>query len=439
LALECEIAHTSIFARKNYFYPDLPKGYQISQYEQPLARNGKLLLRNEQGSRLIRIRRLHIEEDTGKSIHIYPNGEEDSGEGYSLVDLNRAGIPLLEIVTEPDLRTAEEVRTFATVLRTILQYLDVNSGDMQKGVLRIEPNVSMRPVGSDILGTRTEVKNLNSFRALEKSVAFEIKRQTALLRQGKQVVQETVGWDEVNQSTVSQRGKEEAHDYRYFPEPDLPPLVIDGTWIEKVRASLPELPEAKINRFRQKYGLKESHSEVLVADKSVANFFEETVLASKDIEPKSVANWIAGELFGLMNQAGMRIKDIRVIPENLGTLIQMVTNGVINKNTGKKVLTEMFQTGASPENIVETQKLSQISDKDFIEALVQEVLEKHSEEVQDFLEGNEVVINWLFGQVMRQGKGRANTQMVKKALNRQLENIKKSRERYRAPDSELPL
>ena len=251
LALECEIAPLSIFARKNYFYPDLPKGYQISQYEQPLARGGRLVIQTSLGERTIRVRRVHLEEDTGKLTHI-------SGDGgaYSLIDLNRAGVPLLEIVSEPDLRSAEEVRAFATGLRAILRYLGVNSGEMQKGVMRIEPNVSVRPAGSQEFGTRTEIKNLNSFRALERSVAFEIERQSKLLNGGAPVVQQTMGWDENRQVTVPQRGKEEAHDYRYFPEPDLPPLAIDPAWLDEIRLSLPELPAEKRKRFEGDYGLE---------------------------------------------------------------------------------------------------------------------------------------------------------------------------------------
>ena len=256
----------SIFARKNYFYPDLPKGYQISQYEQPLAVNGRLAIQTSQGERLIRIRRVHLEEDTGKLTHV----DRATARAYSLVDLNRAGVPLLEIVSEPDMHSAEEVRAYAMALRSLLRYLGVNSGDMQKGVMRVEPNISVRPAGSQTLGTRTEIKNLNSFRALERSTAYEIQRQGELLRQGEPVVQETLGWDEARGVTLSQRSKEEADDYRYFPEPDLPPLVVDPAWLEQMRAGLPELPAAKLQRFQAQYGLSAYDAGVLTDEPAVA-------------------------------------------------------------------------------------------------------------------------------------------------------------------------
>ena len=267
LALECEINFTSVFARKNYFYPDLPKGYQISQYELPLARHGRLVILTGQGECLVQIRRVHMEEDTGKLTHVSQNGQV-----YSLVDLNRAGVPLLEIVSEPDLHTAEEVRAYATALRSLLRYLCVNSGDMQKGVLRIEPNISVRPAGSQGYGTRTEIKNLNSFRALERSVAYEIQRQIESLSQGQPVVQETRGWDETRGVTFTQRVKETEDDYRYFPEPDLPPLVVEKHWVEEIRSSLPELPAARLRRFQQQYGLSAYDADVLVSDRPVADY-----------------------------------------------------------------------------------------------------------------------------------------------------------------------
>ncbi|MCS6908867.1 MAG: Asp-tRNA(Asn)/Glu-tRNA(Gln) amidotransferase subunit GatB, partial [Anaerolineales bacterium] len=295
LALECEILPQSFFARKNYFYPDLPKGYQISQYEQPLARNGRLVILTSKGEKTVRIRRVHLEEDTGKLTHILKDGVS-----YSLIDLNRAGVPLLEIVTEPDLNSAEEVRAYAMTLRNILRYCGINSGDMQKGVIRIEPNVSVRKRGSEQLGTRTEIKNLNSFRALERSVAYEIERQVRLLREGREVVQETRGWDESQGKTVSQRSKEEAHDYRYFPEPDLPPLTLDPAWLEEIRRSLPELPMARRRRFQTQYGLNAYDAEVLTNERVVADYFEAAVAQAPHLSPKTIANWICGELFGLM-------------------------------------------------------------------------------------------------------------------------------------------
>ena len=421
LALECDIPLTSIFARKNYFYPDLPKGYQISQYEQPLARHGRLAILTSQGERVIRIRRVHLEEDTGKLTHVGKNGQS-----YSLVDLNRAGIPLLEIVSEPDLRSAEEVRVFATALRSILRYLEVSSGDMQKGVMRIEPNVSVRPVGSQELHTRTEVKNLNSFRALERSVAYEIQRQGELLRQGLPVIQETLGWDESREMTVSQRSKEDAHDYRYFPEPDLPPLQIEPEWIEQVRSALPELPIAKANRFQEQYGLSAYDAGVLTAERPVADYYERVLAACPELPSKAVANWITGDLFGLLNQAGESIESEKITPQDLARLIWMVVQGEINQNTGKTVLNEMFRRGTSPEEIVSERGLRQISDADFISDLVRGVLGENPEPVANYLDGKETIARWLFGQVMRAAKGQANPQVVQVELERQLNDLKES-------------
>jgi len=421
LALNCEIAPTSIFARKNYFYPDLPKGYQISQYEQPLAVNGNLKIFTSKGEKTIRIRRVHMEEDTGKLTHVMKNGHS-----HSLVDLNRAGVPLLEIVSEPDLRSAEEVRAYAQTLRSILRYLGVNSGDMQKGVMRIEPNVSVRPVGSETFGTRTEIKNLNSFRALERSVDYEIRRQIERIRQGKPVIQQTLGWDESRGETVPQRSKEDAHDYRYFPEPDLPPLVVEPAWIEEIRASLPELPYAKVQRFRQQYGLSEYDADVLVAEPAVADYYEQAVNAAPDTTPKMVANWLSGELFSLLNQSLLPIEEIRVSPQSFGRLLQMVTQGKINQNTAKAVLEEMFNTGKEAQDIVSERGLSQISDADYIASLVSQTLDQHPEQVSTYLKGKETVSRWLFGQVMRLSRGQANPHVVQQELDRQLAALKEA-------------
>jgi aspartyl-tRNA(Asn)/glutamyl-tRNA(Gln) amidotransferase subunit B len=422
LALHCEIAHISIFARKNYFYPDLPKGYQISQYEQPLATNGYLMITTSQGEHNIRIRRVHMEEDTGKLTHISENDRGDAG--FSLVDLNRAGVPLLEIVSEPDLHTAEEVRVYAMALRSILRYLGVNSGDMQKGVLRIEPNVSVRPAGRQELGTRTEIKNLNSFRALERAVDYEIKRQTDGLRRQEAVIQQTLGWDDIQGVTVPQRSKEEAHDYRYFPEPDLPPLVIDAAWIESERARLPELPADRQRRFELQYALSAYDAGVLVAEKPVADYFEQTAAAAPDISAKTIANWLTGELFGLLNQAGASIEDIRISPTGLASLLQMIEQGEINQNTAKAVLEEMFQSGRPASEIAAERGLRQISDAGAIAGLVQQVLAENNQQVLAYLSGKETISRWLFGQVMRLAKGRGNPQVIQQELQRQLAALK---------------
>jgi aspartyl-tRNA(Asn)/glutamyl-tRNA(Gln) amidotransferase subunit B len=421
VALECDIPPVSIFARKNYFYPDLPKGYQISQYEEPLARNGRLAFLTEHGECVIRIRRVHLEEDAGKLTHV---NQDDRN--YSLVDLNRAGIALLEIVTEPDLHSAEEVRACATALRSLLRYLGVNSGDMQKGVMRIEPNISIHLYQDEKLGTRSEIKNLNSFRALERSVAFEIQRQTDLLEGGQQVVQETRGWDENLGETVPQRVKEEADDYRYFPEPDLPPLVIDEAWIERVRASLPELPAPRFHRFMTQYELSAYDAGVLTSERAIADYYEQVVAAIPQAPPKTVANWVSGDLFALLNQAEARIDEVLIPPQELAALIGMVLTGKINQNTARAVLGEMFQNGGKAEEIVAQRGLSQVSDAAAISEIVRRILEQNPEAVASYLGGKETVARWLFGQVMRAAKGRANPGVVQAELEHQLGEARKS-------------
>jgi len=415
LALNCEINTISIFARKNYFYPDLPKGYQISQYEQPLAINGHLTILTEKGKKVIRVRRVHLEEDTGKLTH-FVNDEE----AYSLVDLNRAGVPLLEIVTEPDMHSAEEVRQFATALRSMLRYLEVNSGDMQKGVMRVEPNVSVRLMGSQELGTRTEIKNLNSFRALERSIAYEIERQGQALDAGQNILQQTLGWDEVQGKTVIQRSKEEAHDYRYFPEPDLPPLVIDAVYLEKIRESLPELPAAKLKRFQDQYQLTAYEAGVLIANADVADYFEQVVCKTQELSPKFSANWITGDVFNLLNQSGKEIGEIQITPEALAELLHLISQGDINQNTARQVLERMFATGHSASDIIADLDLQQISDRDVILAWVNSVIADHPDQVESYLAGKTSVINWLFGQVMRAAQGKANPELLRQELEKQL-------------------
>jgi aspartyl-tRNA(Asn)/glutamyl-tRNA(Gln) amidotransferase subunit B len=421
LALGCQVAQTSIFARKNYFYPDLPKGYQISQYEAPLARSGSLLIQTSQGERAIRIRRVHLEEDTGKLTHVYGT---DGAPAYTLVDLNRAGIPLLEIVTEPDFHSAEEVRAYAVSLRSLLRYLGVNSGDMQKGVLRIEPNISIRPAGSQQLGTRVEVKNLNSFRALERAVDFEIRRQSDLRRREQTIQQETVGWDEAQGATFTQRVKEGEDDYRYFPEPDLPPLVIDQSWLEQLRSELPELPHARLTRFSAQYSLSSYDAGVLTAEKSVADYFEAAVKAAPDVSPKMLANWITGDLFSLVNQAGAEFESLSLSPPSFAELVALVSRGEISKASGRAVLAEMFTKGRTAAHIVREQNLQQISAPETIRLLVADVLAAHPEQVREYLAGKESVLRWFFGQVMRAAQGQANPRVVEAELTFQLSQTK---------------
>jgi aspartyl-tRNA(Asn)/glutamyl-tRNA(Gln) amidotransferase subunit B len=423
LALNCEIALTSLFARKNYFYPDLPKGYQISQYDQPLARGGYLPLFLEGQERRIRIRRVHLEEDTGRLTHVV---DPDGSPEYSLVDLNRAGVPLLEIVTEPDFRTPAEVRAYAVALRAILRYLQVNSGDMQKGVLRIEPNVSVREAGSQQLGTRVEIKNLNSLQALERSVAYEIRRQSELLSQGNRVRQETVGWDPAREETFTQRVKEEEDDYRYFPEPDLPPLTIEPAWLDQIWASLPELPQQRLGRFQSQYGLSEYDAGVLTADRETADFFEKVVSAGQGgASAKEYANWICGELFALLNQSGLGIESVRIKPSELAELVQMVKEGAISKTSARSLLAEILASGGSPRHLAAERGLSQISDRDQISQIVALILAENPDQVGSYLEGKETLSGWFFGQAMRAAGGRANPQVVRQELERLLQERKK--------------
>jgi aspartyl-tRNA(Asn)/glutamyl-tRNA(Gln) amidotransferase subunit B len=416
LALNCTINETSIFARKNYFYPDLPKGYQISQYETPLAVDGRLPVETPQGRREIRIRRVHLEEDTGKLTHVEKDGQE-----YSLVDLNRAGVPLLEIVTEPDLHSAAEVRAYAQTLRAVLRYVGASSGDMEKGAMRIEPNISVRLQGRSELGTRVEIKNLNSFRVLERATAYQIEQQVVILENGGEVVQETLGWDEASQSTYSQRSKEEAHDYRYFPEPDLPPLVVSREWIGVVKSALPELPWAKQERLMREYDLPVADARVLVEDPAVADFFETCAAELQRAPAKMAANWITGELFAWMNQAGVDLADLKVTPKGLAELLDLAMDGIVNLNTAKNVLGVMLREGLSAGEIVRARGLEQVSDAGFIAGLVRSVLEANSDELAKYLAGKETLSNWFYGQVMRDARGKANPAVVKEELERQLQ------------------
>jgi len=380
LALNCQVNRTSIFARKNYFYPDLPKGYQISQYEQPLAENGELIIDTPQGEKTVRIRRVHMEEDTGKLTHVIP----EEGELYSLVDLNRSGVSLLEIVSEPDLSTPEEVTAYASGLRDMVRTLGVNSGDMEKGVIRFEANVSIRPVGSTELGTRVEIKNLNTFRGMERAIRYEFQRQAALLDDGLPVIQETLGWDETQAVTYSQRSKEEAHDYRYFPEPDLPPLVVEKAWIDEIRAQLPELPRARMLRIQQQYNLTLEEARMLASDVDTMNFFEDCIQIDPSIPPRTVANWIIGQLFAWFNSSGESITSMKIQAQDLVELLHFLQSNRINQSTAKSVLDTMLQTGRNANTIVSEQGLEQVSDLNMIEKLINQVLEENPDQVQAY-------------------------------------------------------
>lgn len=411
LALNCQINQHNIFARKNYFYPDLPKGYQISQYEEPIGVNGWLDVELEDGThKRIGIRRVHMEEDTGKLTH--------QDDGTSLVDYNRAGVPLLEIVSEPDIHSGEEARAYAMKIRQILRYLGVNSGDMEKGVLRVEPNISVRPSGSQEFGTRTELKNLNSFKVLADGSAHEIERQIQVVAAGGRVVQETRGWNEDKKRTFSQRSKEEAEDYRYFPEPDLPPLFISEAWIAEARAALPELPDAKMERYVNEFGLTAYEARVLTEERAVAEWLDMAVAAGGD--PKSVSKWLLNELFRLMNEHKQNIEQIQVRPAGLVELIALVDKGAINNNTAKEVLAEMFTSGQSAQAIVQARGLAQISDEAAIEAIIEQVLANNPEMVTRYANGEEKLRGWFVGQVMGQSKGKANPALVNQLLAQKL-------------------
>jgi aspartyl-tRNA(Asn)/glutamyl-tRNA(Gln) amidotransferase subunit B len=420
LALHCEVSPESIFARKNYFYPDLPKGYQISQYERPLAKDGHITIATADGERTIRIHRVHLEEDTGKLLH----RESSSGERRSLVDLNRAGVPLLEIVSEPDMRSAAEAATYAKELHSILTYLNVNSGDMEKGVIRFEANISVRVTGSQTLNTRTEIKNLNSFRALQHSTQYEIERQIAAHAAGETVQQQTLGWDETREVTVAQRSKEHSHDYRYFPEPDLPPLQIDPVWVQEIRAALPELPAEKVGRFRA-MGLNEYDARVLVAQRPVAEFFEAAVHSGEKTDPpvqaKTIANWLSSQVFGLLNTAKIGFEEMRITPTHLVDLLALMQADRISAISAKQVLREMLATGAKPRAIITQHGLEQVSDTTAIAQAVESVLQDHPEQVESFLAGKETLANWFLGQVMRATDGKANPQVVRAALQAALQ------------------
>ena len=411
LALNCTIADSSVFARKNYHYADLPKGYQISQYELPLCGNGCLEIETPAGRRRLGITRAHLEEDTGKLVH---------ADGYSMVDLNRAGVPLLEIVTEPEIRAPDDAYAYLTKLQQILRYLGVSSADMEKGAMRCEANVSVRRFGQETFGTKVEVKNLNSFRSVKLALEYEVTRQISVLEGGGPVEQVTMGWDEDRGRTIVQRTKESSDDYRYFPEPDLPPLVIDPAWVAEIRGKLPELPDAKAARFVGELGLDPQDTAVLVADRAVAEYYERTVASfqSQDVRraPKTVANWITGELFRLINAVGIGIEMVKISPDALAELLTLVEDGKINANGAKKVLGIMFERGDRAADVVAELGLMQVSDAHALGAVVAKVVADHPNEVAKYRGGKGNVFGWLMGQVMRETRGKANPGIVTELL-----------------------
>jgi aspartyl-tRNA(Asn)/glutamyl-tRNA(Gln) amidotransferase subunit B len=404
LGLGCTIHHESVFARKNYFYPDLPKGYQITQYDRPFATNGSL--------HGVQIRRIHLEEDAGKLLH-------DRLANRTAIDLNRAGVPLIEIVTEPDIHSAPDARAFLNRLKQVLQYLSVSDCDMEKGSLRVDANISLRPTGSNTLGTKTELKNMNSFSNTERALEFEIERQRAVVLSGGQVIQQTLLWDVANNEARPMRSKEESHDYRYFPEPDLPPLVLGEAEIEQIKSALPELPTAKAERFASAYGLRPYDVDVLIANQEVADFYEATTRVVNDA--KAVSSWIMTHVLSAMNTRGVGIRELGVTPESLGELIRLVNAGTISMTAGRKVFASMQQTGKAPQQIIQEQGLTQVSDEDEISRWVEEVVSEHTDVVTRYRGGDQRVFGFLMGELMKKSRGKADPKRADSLLRARLQ------------------
>ncbi len=411
LATHCTIAPHSLSARKNYFYPDLPKGYQISQFERPLAEKGWIEIEVKGRRKKVGITRIHIEEDAGKLIH-------DESRPISYVDFNRTGVPLLEIVSEPDIRTPEEAGQYLRQLRDILRYLEICDGNMEEGSFRCDANVSLRPQGDSGFGTRTELKNMNSFKHVEKALEFEIRRQRAVLDDGLVVVQETRLWDPGRGITVSMRGKEEAHDYRYFPDPDLVPIEISKEWIEEIGRNLPELPEAKRQRFIRQYSLPEEDARILTASKALAQYFEECV--QRFPQPRTVGNWIRVELIRELNRSEKEIEHCPISPENLADLLGLIQEEVISGKMAKTVFEAMFATGKSPRTLIEEKGLVQMTDGSQIEQQVEEVLGLYPDKVKAYQEGKTKLFGFFVGEVMKKTQGKANPRLVNEILKKRL-------------------
>ena len=412
LAMHGQVACVSRFARKNYFYPDLPKGYQISQYEEPLIEGGGLSIDVDGTSRYIRLIRIHLEEDAGKSIH----GENLADPSKSYVDLNRTGVPLLEIVSEPDLRSPEEARVYLQKLKSILEYIEVCDGNMEEGSLRCDANVSLRPKGSETLGTRTEIKNLNSFRNVQRALEYEIERQAEVLDGGGRVVQETRLFDANRGVTLPMRSKEEAHDYRYFPEPDLVPMRIDQEWVERVRQDLPELPDTRRQRFVTRYGLPDYDAEVLTASKALADYYEATVRLYN--QPKVVSNWVMGDLTRELNRQHHTPEQAPVTPTHLADLLRLIDEGVLSGKIAKTVFEAMYRTGKPAKTIVDEQGLVQMTDSAALEAVIHKVLADNASQVEDYRAGKQKVFGFFVGQTMKATQGKANPTLVNELLRK---------------------
>ena len=415
LATNCTINERSVFARKNYFYPDLPKGYQISQYEEPLCEHGFIEVLDKDGNtKKIGITRIHMEEDAGKLIH-------DQG-ADSLVDLNRCGTPLCEIVSEPDISSANEAYQYLTKLKQIVTYLGVCDGNMEEGSLRCDANISIRPKGETKLGTKTEVKNMNSFRNVERAIEFEIQRQIEIIEEGGTITQETLLWNADLNEAFPMRSKEEAHDYRYYPDPDLMPVIVSEEWRNEINKNMPELAEAKLARIVKQYELPLYDAEIITSSRELADYYEQTAAITKDY--KAASNWIMGDILKVINDEKINVKDFPVTPENLGKLINLIGNNTISGKIAKDVFPEMLQTGKDPESIVKEKNLVQITDTSELDGIVMDILNQNESQVQEYISGKDKVFGFFVGQAMRATKGKANPQIINEILRAKLEERK---------------
>ncbi len=418
LATHSVIAAESIFARKNYFYPDLPKGYQISQFDKPLCEHGWIEIEVGDTVKRIGIKRIHLEEDAGKSIH----DDAVTGGDATFIDLNRCGTPLIEIVSEPDFRSAAEVTAYLSKIRQIVQYLEICDGNMEEGSLRCDANISMRPVGTEKLGTKTELKNMNSFKAVERALAYEMERQTSVLREGGEVIQQTLLWDDNAGVSRPMRSKEEAHDYRYFPEPDLVPLKVSKEWIEQIASGLAELPQARRDRFVRDYGIPKYDAEILTLNKSTANYFEETVKYVSDA--KLASNWIMGEMMAVLKERKQEADQFIVTPQLLGSMLDLIVKGTISGKMAKSVFEEMCKDGKDPQSIVKEKGLLQITSREEIEKLVDKVFEANPSQLKDYLAGKEALFAHFVGQTMKLSQGKANPAITNEILKERLHKLK---------------
>lgn len=420
-ALNCSILEECKFDRKNYFYPDLPKAYQISQYDKPIAVNGFIEINSNGNKKKIGITRIHMEEDAGKLVHV--GSDRLSGSTHSLVDYNRAGVPLIEIVSNPDMRSSEEAKAYMEELRNILLYIKVCDGKMQEGSLRCDANVSVRKKGSEKFGTKVEIKNLNSFKSLQRAIDYEIQRQIEELETGGKILQETRLWDENNSCTISMRVKEEADDYRYFPEPDLVSLFISSEWIKNIDENLPELPKNKRERYINQLGLSEYDATTIVNSIELMEFFENTI--KLQVNPKLVANWLMGDISAFLKEEKIELKDTKLKPEILKEMIELIEKGIISGKIAKEILPEMIKNGTNPLKIVTDRGLTQINNENEIINIVKKVIEKNPSQVEQFLNGKEKIIGFLVGQTMKESKGKANPELVNKILLNELNSLKK--------------